>query len=225
MDLYEYRVVPAPTRALRWKGVRGVTGRFARTIEAVINDFGADGWEYLRADMLPMEKRRLLSGPETILQNVLVFRRTKIAEDSEVVVEAAPAPVEDIAQLDDSDAIDQTDSDVAAFADADAFAIAPLEPTNSAAEPEENDAFRRAIASIALGGQGIQSGQQTAVAPQEPQVLAQPVIETEVVASTPASVENVVVEEPTLPPVRSTRVNPALAARAARLTANRTAAE
>ncbi|WP_230426519.1 hypothetical protein [Paragemmobacter aquarius] len=40
-----------------------------------MNKMGAEGWDYLRADTLPVDERSGLTGTKTTLQNLLVFRR------------------------------------------------------------------------------------------------------------------------------------------------------
>lgn len=83
---YEYKVVPAPTRGLKAKGVKSAEDRFANALETVMNELAADGWDYLRTDTLPSEQREGLMGKTTVFQNMLVFRRTKAP-----VVQKAPA--------------------------------------------------------------------------------------------------------------------------------------
>ena len=84
---YEYKVVPAPVRGLKAKGIKTAEDRFANALQSAMNDMAAEGWEYLRADTLPCEKREGLMSKTTVYQNMLVFRRAKAA-----VVSAAPAP-------------------------------------------------------------------------------------------------------------------------------------
>ncbi|MBR9763463.1 MAG: DUF4177 domain-containing protein [Rhodobacteraceae bacterium] len=94
---WEYRVVPAPDKSRRFRGVRGAEARFARTIEEVINHMAASGWEYCRAEILPEAGRRRAM----TYHNLLVFRRdpesapqpseTRLLEAPEV----APRPEED----------------------------------------------------------------------------------------------------------------------------------
>ncbi|MEY1555970.1 DUF4177 domain-containing protein [Yoonia sp. R2331] len=79
MSSYEYKVVPAPTKGLKAKGVKSVQDRFANALETVMNDLAADGWEYQRTDTLPAEEREGLMGKTTVFQNMLVFRRTVAA--------------------------------------------------------------------------------------------------------------------------------------------------
>lgn len=98
MPRYEYKVVPAPEKGKRGKGVKGVQGRFAHALESVMNTLGADGWEYLRTDTLPCEERTGLTGRTTNFQNMLVFRRAiesdaEGLQDTEVTaLLAAPVP-------------------------------------------------------------------------------------------------------------------------------------
>ncbi len=87
MAEYEYKVVPAPRRGDKVRGVKTTEARFAATLEAIMNPLGADGWEYIRADTLPCEERVGLTGKTTTFQNMLVFRRAK------AVAEPAPAPM------------------------------------------------------------------------------------------------------------------------------------
>ena len=81
MTRYEYKVVPAPTKGTKAKGIKTPQGRFARSVEAVLNQMGADGWEYLRAELLPSDERAGLTGTTTNWRNVLVFRRA-LTEDT-----------------------------------------------------------------------------------------------------------------------------------------------
>ena len=84
---YEYKVVPAPVRGLKAKGIKTAEDRFANALQSAMNEMAAEGWEYLRADTLPCERREGLMSKTTVYQNMLVFRRTKAA-----VKTATPAP-------------------------------------------------------------------------------------------------------------------------------------
>ena len=99
MSRFEYKVVPAPKKGQRAKGVKGTEGRFAHALESVMNELGAQGWEYLRTDTLPAEERAGLTSRTTTFQNMLVFRRAlDEAAPADAPVEpvgAAPAPVVD----------------------------------------------------------------------------------------------------------------------------------
>ncbi len=75
MPGYEYKVVPAPTKGQKVKGVKTPEGRFAQGLQEVLNVEGGSGWEYLRAELLPSEERSGLTGSTTNWRNVLVFRR------------------------------------------------------------------------------------------------------------------------------------------------------
>lgn len=80
MPHYEYKVIPAPTRADKVRGVKTPEGRFAQTVESELNRMGAAGWEYQRAELLPSEERSGLTGSVTNWRTVLVFRRQNEAE-------------------------------------------------------------------------------------------------------------------------------------------------
>lgn len=73
---FEYKVIPAPKRGEKARGVKTTEERFALALTLLMNELGADGWEYVRADALPCEERVGLTGTKTSYQNMLVFRRT-----------------------------------------------------------------------------------------------------------------------------------------------------
>jgi hypothetical protein len=85
MTHYEYRVVPAPVRGVKARGARSPEDRFALALAQVMNELGADGWDYVRCDTLPCEERTGLTGRTTVYRNMLVFRRAVAP-----AVEAAP---------------------------------------------------------------------------------------------------------------------------------------
>lgn len=76
---YEYRVVPAPRRAQREAVAKTTEARFAASLTNLMNEMGREGWEYQRADTLPVEERAGLTGTKTTYQNMLVFRRVLVA--------------------------------------------------------------------------------------------------------------------------------------------------
>ncbi|KAA2316217.1 DUF4177 domain-containing protein [Pseudooceanicola sediminis] len=75
MTQYEYKVVPAPTRGIKARGIKTPEGRFANALEEVLNDMAGRGWEYVRAETLPQEERQGLTGSSSSFRNLLVFRR------------------------------------------------------------------------------------------------------------------------------------------------------
>lgn len=77
MPRYEYKVVPAPAKGQKAKGVKAPEARFALAVEELLNRMGAEGWEYLRAELLPSDERSGLTGSTVNWRNVLVFRRLK----------------------------------------------------------------------------------------------------------------------------------------------------
>lgn len=92
---FEYKIVPAPRRGQKAKGVKGTEARFAFALEALMNDLAQDGWEYLRAETLPSEERAGLTGRAVVERHVLIFRRTietpqtqPVAEDEAMAVPA-----------------------------------------------------------------------------------------------------------------------------------------
>jgi hypothetical protein len=92
MPFYEYKVVPAPERAPKAKGLKGAP-KFAHALETLMNGLAQDGWEYFRAESLPdEEKKGLMGGREIVTRNVLIFRRELYFEEpAETAPSAQPA--------------------------------------------------------------------------------------------------------------------------------------
>jgi hypothetical protein len=84
MQRFEFKVIPAPKRGEKARGVKTTEDRFALALTTLMNQLGAEGWDYVRADALPCEERAGLTGTKTTFQNMLVFRR---------VIAATPAAV------------------------------------------------------------------------------------------------------------------------------------
>lgn len=80
MQAFEYKVVPAPHKGTKAKGIKTPESRFANSVEATLNEMAAQGWEYQRAELLPSDERTGLTGSTTKWRNVLVFRRALMAE-------------------------------------------------------------------------------------------------------------------------------------------------
>jgi len=85
MQRFEYRVIPAPRRGEKAKGVKSTEDRFALALTNLMNEMGREGWDYVRADALPCDERVGLTGTKTTYQNMLVFRRA--------IIETPPEPV------------------------------------------------------------------------------------------------------------------------------------
>lgn len=90
----EYRVVPAPKRGVKARGARTGEERFAAALSEVMNALGAEGWDYVRSDVLPCEERQGLTGRATVYHTVMVFRRALPEPGAEgaAAVVAAPVP-------------------------------------------------------------------------------------------------------------------------------------
>ena len=82
---FEYTVIPAPSRGEKAKDAKTPTDRYALAVSQELNRMAKEGWEYIRADVLPSEDRSGLTGRATVYHNLLVFRR-----------ETTPAPVAQI---------------------------------------------------------------------------------------------------------------------------------
>jgi len=92
MPRYEYKLVPAPERATRIKGLKGAAS-FAATLESLMNELGAAGWTYMRAETLPQEERSGLTSRTTTYRNLLVFQR--LVPETPPAADHAQTPRED----------------------------------------------------------------------------------------------------------------------------------
>jgi hypothetical protein len=78
MSYYDYKVVSAPRRSKKAKGVNQPAELFALTLTEAINEHARDGWEYVRAETLPAQapggwfKR---AAEENV--TVMIFRRER----------------------------------------------------------------------------------------------------------------------------------------------------
>lgn len=104
MSQWEYKVIPAPVQGTKARGVKTAEDRFALTITDALNEMAIEGWEYLRAETLPCETKKGLTGRETTFQNLLVFRRATGPSPLQAIMERAePLPVLTLDDPDDED--------------------------------------------------------------------------------------------------------------------------
>jgi len=82
MTSYRYKCVAAPRRAKKTRAHKTPAEALAAAFEAAIAQEAAQGWEYLRTDLAPMEARAgWLGGLTETHQGVMVFRRPATAQD------------------------------------------------------------------------------------------------------------------------------------------------
>lgn len=99
--MFEYKVIPAPTNGTKAKGVKTVEGRFANTLEVLMNKMASEGWEFQRAETLPSEERSGLMSKSTTYRNVLVFRRSLVVETA-ATQSAVVLPIAEIDPLEET---------------------------------------------------------------------------------------------------------------------------
>jgi len=92
MPRYEYKVVPAPTKGLKVKNIKGAEARFSHALQELMNGLSGYGWEYQRAETLPSTERVGLTGSTTEWRNVLVFRRLREDAPDTAPTELLPPP-------------------------------------------------------------------------------------------------------------------------------------
>ncbi|MCA0205636.1 MAG: DUF4177 domain-containing protein [Proteobacteria bacterium] len=73
--MHEYKVVPAPQRAAKTKGLKTTADRFAHTLAERINAEAAGGWHFVRTETLPCEERSRLGSVRVSQQVVMIFAR------------------------------------------------------------------------------------------------------------------------------------------------------
>ena len=73
---YEYKCIAAPEKARRRRGAKTRTDRVALAIEEILQAETKGGWEYLRADLIPVEEKSGIFGrTQEVHRAILVFRR------------------------------------------------------------------------------------------------------------------------------------------------------
>ena len=112
MSYFDYKVVPAPQRVKKVRGITGAADLFALTLTDAINEVARQGWEYVRAETMAAEAPGgFLRKAATSEQTMLVFRRPReqlsprlAAAPDEAAPEVTPAaslstrPIEDRVQ-------------------------------------------------------------------------------------------------------------------------------
>jgi len=90
--MHEYKVIPAPRKGLKAKGLKSNEDRFAHSLQELINTEAKAGWAFLRAETLPSEERSGFRARTTVYRSVLVFRKALQAAEDAQTPAANPAP-------------------------------------------------------------------------------------------------------------------------------------
>lgn len=100
--MHEYKVVPAPTRATKVKGLKTTAERFAHLLAERINAEAAGGWQFVRTETLACEERKSLGGTRTTMQTVMIFVRTlgQVRPDAGAALAAVQGSVQEAAHPD-----------------------------------------------------------------------------------------------------------------------------
>jgi hypothetical protein len=78
MTHYDYKVIPAPRRLKKIKGIKDTPELFAHTLTDAINEMAREGWEYVRAEQLSAEEPHGWFRRSTeVVQTVMIFRRER----------------------------------------------------------------------------------------------------------------------------------------------------
>jgi len=89
--MYEYKVVPAPVRAAKAKGLKTTATRFSHALAECINAEAAGGWQFQRTETLACEERSRLGRVRASTQTVMIFARATgaVRPDAGVAITAA----------------------------------------------------------------------------------------------------------------------------------------
>ncbi|MFY9241046.1 MAG: hypothetical protein WAO78_19630 [Roseovarius sp.] len=109
MPAFEYKICPAPTKGKKAPGIKTAEARFAHTVETFVNAQAAEGWEYIRSDILPSEERQGLTSSQTVYRTLMVFRRPVNAAPSAADVVIAEAQT--VAETMQEDSTTETSSE------------------------------------------------------------------------------------------------------------------
>lgn len=84
MSRFEYKVVTAPRKPGKARRIKGFDDKYAHTLSTLMNELAADGWQYARAESLPVDEKSGLMGKysEKYL-SLLVFQRPVTAATSQ----------------------------------------------------------------------------------------------------------------------------------------------
>lgn len=89
MPQYIYKAIPAQRKGEKARGTKTSEARAALTLETQLNAMAEDGWEYVRADLIPMEERAGLTSKSVNYHTVLIFRRERGAQAVSIASQAA----------------------------------------------------------------------------------------------------------------------------------------
>lgn len=96
MSYFDYKVVPAPQRVKKVRGVTGAADLFALTLTDAINEVARQGWEYVRAERMVAEAPGgFLRKAAASEQTMLVFRRPREHLSPRLAAVSEETPPED----------------------------------------------------------------------------------------------------------------------------------
>ena len=86
---FEYKVVNAPRKPGKARGVKGFDDKYAHTLSELMNEMAAEGWQYARAESIPVDEKSGMMGKVTEKYlTLLVFQRPVVDQTPEA--EAVP---------------------------------------------------------------------------------------------------------------------------------------
>ena len=100
MKKFEFKVISAPEKALKFPDLDKGEDAYNRTIANLMNELGSEGWEFTGAEELPGPKR--LFGGRRKRRSVLVFRREIVTLEK---AELQKARSENVMLLENAEAV------------------------------------------------------------------------------------------------------------------------
>jgi outer membrane biosynthesis protein TonB len=135
--VHEYKVIPAPIKGRKARGIRKPEDKFAFAVQETMNEMAQLGWEFVRSETLPNTERTGLTRRTTTERSLLVFRR-EVVQTPRTSLEATlrevekPEPIAADPEATTTEDADPRKSDVAntqdpqAVADRDEDTVVPL---------------------------------------------------------------------------------------------------
>lgn len=73
---FEYKVINAPRKPGKARGVKGFDDKYAHTLSELMNEMATDGWQYSRAESIPVDEKSGMMGKVTEKYlTLLIFQR------------------------------------------------------------------------------------------------------------------------------------------------------
>ena len=93
MERYEYQVVKAPTKSIKFKGLKKTDDAFALTLMEGMNGLARDGWQFVRTEIMVEQRRSVLGNNTRLEHDYMVYRRALRSDGMTMSQPVAPKRV------------------------------------------------------------------------------------------------------------------------------------